>query len=352
MTASAHNRVLIAEDDPICSVIVQRILEKGGYDVVVVKNGKAALHAIETAEFYAVVADWMLPELDGIEVIRFLTERPGNKTKAFLTSVIDIPAAREHAVAAGAQDFLPKPMSPATLLKALRTEVKSVATKNAVTSHPMLRTATWPNLPLLMSAPMSELLNREIIVELAAGIPDAPLALTCGLIDPGNGSELTPWIIARESAAISIAAAMLGEAPSGLVEATDAVGEVLNLIASIAKTEFATNDINFTQVLPKQTTSKEIRKMTDDSFGSIVTTIALGEATFVLGYSARAANAVEMRVEDLREGFVLAEDLRNASGSLVLLPACTRLTATAAQRVRESCKGRKVRVHVPLASVA
>ncbi len=351
MSAPGRKRVLLAEDEVVCSVIVQRMIEKDGYEVVVVKDGMSALREVEAGDFFAVIADWMLPELDGIEIVRRVTSRPGNKTKAFLTSVIDIPAAREHAAAAGALDFLPKPVSAATLLKALRTELKPVVVKAPEGNHPMTRAAAWSNITALSSGPLTELLGTPVSVELATDVPDDPVALTCGLVDARNGSEVTPWILARESAAISVATAMLGEAPGNAEEAADALAEVLNLLAGVLKTEFGTNDFKFTLVLPKRTTSKEIRALIEGAFASIVTTVAFGDTSFALGFSARSVNAVEMRVEDLREGFVLAEDVCNATGGM-LLPACTRLTATAAQRLRETCKGRKVRAHVPLASVA
>ncbi len=345
-------KVLLAEDEQVCSLVVKRLIEKAGYDVVLVRDGKSALRELENGDFYAVVADWMLPELDGIEVVRKVVARPGNKTKAFLTSVIDIPAAREHAAAAGAQDFLPKPLTPGVLIKALRAEAKPVALKTLEGNHPMTRAEPWHRLPLLSARPISDILGTEVTVELATAVADAPVRYTCGLVDATNGSELTVWAVARDSAAISTATAMLGEAPANVQEAAEALAEVLNVVAGVIKTEFSKAGFKFTIVLPKRVSAADLKAMEKGSFASIVTNVTLGESTFTLGFTAASASAVEMRVEDLREGFVLAEDMRNASGTLILLPACTRLTATAVQRLRESCKGRSVRVHVPLSSVA
>jgi hypothetical protein len=145
---------------------------------------------------------------------------------------------------------------------------------------------------------------------------------------------------------------MLGEKPANVQEAADAMAEVLNVVAGVVKTAFVAHGFKFTIVLPSRVTTTEVRKIIDGGFATIVTTVTLGDISFNLGFSVGAAGAVEMKAEELREGFVLAEDVKNASGNVILLPACTRLTATAAQRLRETCKGRVVRVHVPLASVA
>ena len=101
MSAAPH--ILIAEDEHVSSLVLQRLLVKAGYEVTVVRDGKQALQHAQKNSYAAMIVDWMLPELDGIEVVRTIaTSNLDHKPKMLLCSVIDIPAAQEYAVAAGA----------------------------------------------------------------------------------------------------------------------------------------------------------------------------------------------------------------------------------------------------------
>ena len=347
MSTSNRERVLVAEDDPVASVIVQRVIERAGYEVLVVKDGRSALRELQKGNYFAVLADWMLPELDGIEVVRYATSGEGPKPKAFLTSVINIPAAREHAIAAGAQDFLAKPITPALLLKALRAEPEKRPVKLADGNHPLTRAEPWPLLSATSAATLSDMVGSELTVSTVPEVPELPLTLTCGLMDSANGTELVAWIAARESAALALTAAVLGEPPGELEGAAEMLAEMLNTVAGSVKSQFVNHGFKFTLGIPKRIGARELRDLTAAAFASVVSAITVGETSFILGHTATNAQSKQVRVEELREGFVLAEDLKNASGTLILLPACTRLTSTAVQRLRDSCKGRSVRVFVP-----
>jgi len=64
-------RILIAEDDLTARTILTGILKKWGYDVVEVKDGKAAWDVLQQADSpRLVILDWMMPKMDGPEVIR------------------------------------------------------------------------------------------------------------------------------------------------------------------------------------------------------------------------------------------------------------------------------------------
>jgi two-component system, cell cycle response regulator len=66
-------RILIAEDDLTARTILVGILKKWGYDPLAVKDGKAACEVLsQPGAPHLVILDWMMPEMDGLDVIRFI----------------------------------------------------------------------------------------------------------------------------------------------------------------------------------------------------------------------------------------------------------------------------------------
>jgi len=109
--------ILVVDDDAKIVRLVRTYLERDGFTVVTAADGPAALDAIETHEPALVVLDLMLPELDGRAVIRAVRrdEEAGHTPILVLSarsSTIDRIAGLED----GADDYLPKPFSPAELV--------------------------------------------------------------------------------------------------------------------------------------------------------------------------------------------------------------------------------------------
>ena len=62
--------ILIAEDDPVSRKILEKVLVKAGNKVVSVENGQKALELFNDKFFPIVLTDWMMPEMDGLELCR------------------------------------------------------------------------------------------------------------------------------------------------------------------------------------------------------------------------------------------------------------------------------------------
>jgi phosphoserine phosphatase RsbU/P len=105
-------RILIAEDEPVARRLLQKSLERWGYDPVVCTDGTEALAGLMAPDGPAVaVLDWMMPGLDGLEVCRRVREaaRPRQPYLILLTGR----SRTEDVVAgltAGADDYLTKPV--------------------------------------------------------------------------------------------------------------------------------------------------------------------------------------------------------------------------------------------------
>jgi DNA-binding response OmpR family regulator len=108
--------ILVVDDDAKIVRLVRTYLEREGYAVVTAADGPAALDAIETFEPALVVLDLMLPELDGRAVIRAVRRAPDGDVPILVLSARGSVTDRIAGLEDGADDYLPKPFSPAELV--------------------------------------------------------------------------------------------------------------------------------------------------------------------------------------------------------------------------------------------
>jgi signal transduction histidine kinase/ActR/RegA family two-component response regulator len=114
-------RVLVAEDNPVGQMLVQRHLERMGCVVDVVANGRLAVEAVRTGTYNLVLMDCQMPELDGISAAREIRSLPST---AGLVPIVALTANavagdREVCFGAGMDDYLAKPVRLAQLTAAL-----------------------------------------------------------------------------------------------------------------------------------------------------------------------------------------------------------------------------------------
>jgi CheY-like chemotaxis protein len=122
MGASTSCRVLLADDDPLLREIAGEYLRGVGFSVTLAEDGEQALEEASAWRFDLIVTDMVMPNLDGIELIKAL------KKVAPATPVIAISAGigganaeliLRAAKAVGAESVLVKPLVRATFLKAV-----------------------------------------------------------------------------------------------------------------------------------------------------------------------------------------------------------------------------------------
>ena len=117
-TAAEHAPILVVDDDPKILELVRVYLEREGLAVITASDGIAALAAIRQRAPRAVVLDLMLPGLDGLAVIR--AARADSSVPILMLSARGATADRISGIATGADDYLPKPFSPAELVVRLK----------------------------------------------------------------------------------------------------------------------------------------------------------------------------------------------------------------------------------------
>jgi DNA-binding response OmpR family regulator len=121
MTAVAARNapILVVDDDPKIVALVRTYLERERYPVVTAADGRSAVLAIEEQHPRLVVLDLMLPELDGLGVIR--AARAIGDVPIIVLSARGSTGDRILGLSEGADDYLPKPFSPAELVVRVRT---------------------------------------------------------------------------------------------------------------------------------------------------------------------------------------------------------------------------------------
>ncbi|HEV8469339.1 MAG TPA: response regulator transcription factor [Candidatus Limnocylindria bacterium] len=117
--------ILVVDDDPKIAHLVRAYLEREGFSVASAGDGIAALAAVRERPPRLIVLDVMLPELDGLSVARRVREE--SDVPILMLSARGSVAERVHGIAEGADDYLPKPFSPAELV----VRVKAILRRSA-----------------------------------------------------------------------------------------------------------------------------------------------------------------------------------------------------------------------------
>lgn len=127
-------RVLIVDDSAMLRRVLQRGVERGGHVCLAAGDGVEALEVFDTFHPDVVISDWEMPRMDGPELCRQVRERASETYPYFIfLTALD---QREHiltAMAAGADDYLEKPLDPHALDAAL------VAASRVTDLHARLR---------------------------------------------------------------------------------------------------------------------------------------------------------------------------------------------------------------------
>ncbi len=106
--------ILVVDDDPKIVSLVRTYLEREGFSVVTAQDGAGALKAIFELQPRLVILDLMLPEPDGLAVMRRV--RQESDLPILMLSARGSAQDRVFGIHEGADDYLPKPFSPAELV--------------------------------------------------------------------------------------------------------------------------------------------------------------------------------------------------------------------------------------------
>ena len=116
-------KILAVEDHDVARAILCRALQQLGHEVTEAENGEMAWQRLKSEPFRVVVSDWMMPEVDGLELCRRIRAR-ADADYIYFILLTNLDANQENkrmAADAGVDDFLQKPLNHGDLWMRLRT---------------------------------------------------------------------------------------------------------------------------------------------------------------------------------------------------------------------------------------
>jgi len=119
-------RVLVVDDNFVNVKLLEALLKSASYEVATAMSGDAALEEVRQFRPDIVLLDVMMPEMDGYEVCRRIRQiKEAARVPVIMITALDKDSDRETGFAAGANDFLTKPVEDSVLLPAMRRVMQS-----------------------------------------------------------------------------------------------------------------------------------------------------------------------------------------------------------------------------------
>ena len=119
--------VLIADDDPAMRDLITAVLRSAGLEVAESADGAEALDMAQMLRPSILLLDMDMPELDGFEVLEALRRTlRGRAVPVIVVTARDDPETERRCIELGAEDYITKPIQPATLIARIRAVLRRV----------------------------------------------------------------------------------------------------------------------------------------------------------------------------------------------------------------------------------
>jgi sigma-B regulation protein RsbU (phosphoserine phosphatase) len=210
-------KVLIADDEAISRRLLQNYLERWGHEVVVAQNGAEAWDLFEAGDFPIVISDWMMPEMDGPELVRRI--RASKHAGYVYLILLTAKAQKEDIVEgmeAGADDFVTKPFDRDELRVRLRAGQRIIELEAALRAS-LEQLAQARKLEMEIGAKIQQTLLLGQTPRSLPGLQLAPLTIPSQQID-GDFYDFFQYheqcldIMVGDAAGKGIPAALVGAA--------------------------------------------------------------------------------------------------------------------------------------------
>ncbi len=117
----AQKNILLVDDDARNAFALSKLLSDKGLRVAIARSGAKALEMLEQKDYHLILMDIMMPEMDGYETIQRIRQRPQFRDLPIIALTAKAMVGdREKCIAAGANDYLPKPVESERMFSMLR----------------------------------------------------------------------------------------------------------------------------------------------------------------------------------------------------------------------------------------
>lgn len=120
LTSLYSRKILLAEDDPVSTLLIKELLKPTKAEVVAVKDGVEVLRTLKENSFDLILMDINMPNMDGLQATRQIRS-DGNSIPIIAQTAYTLKAEKHTCLAAGCNAYLPKPINKQELYKLLIT---------------------------------------------------------------------------------------------------------------------------------------------------------------------------------------------------------------------------------------
>jgi DNA-binding response OmpR family regulator len=336
-------KILLADSDVLTSGAIRRLLESAGHTVDLARTGEEAARALALRP-QVLILDLALRGRAPLELLRAIrTAERCEHLYVLVTSSRGGTAELASAFAAGADDFAKKPIVREEILAridgALR--LRAAVTKLSSPAEPFASLDVWSSFPRLVQEAISATMDVELSVRRIGLRPEreerlrasAPAALV-SLSLPVGPSELRMAIVGLDVGLPT--AGIPARSPIQKGRALRVVVDAATAAAAAIEHHALAEDVMFSNRRVRTATASELPAVF--ACAPLLRRFALeGEGQdhavqLIVLAAVAASESACMLASNLREGMMVARDVRNASGA-VLLPAGARVTHASATRI-------------------
>ncbi len=161
-------KILIAEDNLTSRLVLSATLKKFGHEVTATSDGQQAWDALEKEHFSLLISDWMMPEVDGLELCRRIRAKNSQGyTYIILLTALSGKTSYLDGMDAGADDFITKPFDEDQLVARLRVAERILGLHEKLQTQAMFDGLTG----LLNRTAITNCLASEMERAARAGLP-------------------------------------------------------------------------------------------------------------------------------------------------------------------------------------
>lgn len=367
--------VLVIEDCPVEGPVLVRLLDGLGHKATLARTSEDALRVLQAHTPDIVVTDMMMPGMSGTDLISHVRALDLDRyVYVIMRTGKDSEQAIQSSFFAGADDFIPKNRTLEELKARVRAGERIVKLEHKLRDRvrelesalrrldvaASLGTAAavesvaqehegpkptvdgplgiaglnaWRSLPLAFSAVFAQTLQCEF-----AAAPLLPTTLSgtnaasIKLTDVEHDAEISVTVACEDATLEQITLAVLGEADPEIMK--DFLCELANLAMGATKSSFVKEGCVFTGGLPQQLQAPDVNVLLEPYPSRLCLQFTHEDRRFFVLVGSRKSGRVQLRVNQLREGMVLAKDVLGP-GDVLLIRAGTRVTETLAERLRK-----------------
>lgn len=348
--------ILIVDENAIDRESVTRFLQQAKYRVEQVPDLKAGQAALERGGTRIVVMGW--PKTGGTEFVKRIRARETQASHTYVIAVLDKQAAPElpALLAAGVDDFARRPLCREELLARVEAPrrirrwaaqlSKECSDEWCLFSDPRRLRGCW-NMGSIVAEDLAQMVGQplEVAQGWSMGAADQLRSATISMALASEHVEIRVSIMVDTASLPTLGEMLLGDANPSSEAVDDALREFANAAGGAVKREGLLEGVTLTTGLP---VNERILPPEGERTRFWVATMKESGVRIGIVGEIRTQENQKLAPSDLREGMVLATDLKNETGVL-LVASGTRLTATTVDRVINMIGKKKIMIEVACA---